>query len=280
MKLTDWTSTEFTASISGLTGVGDIIDLAGMTFTASSKATFSGTATSGLLTITSGSATAIIHLTGNSLSSTFTVQTDGHDGTEVFDPRAPSAPRGAPPSPGHGHAERTGDVARTHCRTSRGRRRVLAAHAALSAFRDRDAASAATAREARKLMKPDRRTRLMAAPALLAWPAGAETAPGPLADYERASGGRVGVFAQNLATGATLAWRANERFVMCSSFKASLAALVLTHVDRGLDHLETPIPYGPADIEDWWAPVAFKANLRQRGAVAGGRDVRQAAVEI
>ena len=47
---------------------------------------------------------------------------------------------------------------------------------------------------------------------------------------------------------------------MCSSFKASLAALVLQRVDRKLDALDERVAFGPSDIQDWHAPVA-KANL-------------------
>ena len=79
---------------------------------------------------------------------------------------------------------------------------------------------------------------------------------GPLAAYEGETGGRIGLHAENVATGATIAWRADERFVMCSTFKASLAALVLSRVDQGRDRLDRMIRYGPRDIPDWHAPVA------------------------
>ena len=65
-------------------------------------------------------------------------------------------------------------------------------------------------------------------------------------DYERQTGGHVGLYAENLETGARLAWRADERFVMCSSFKASLAACVLAHVDRGREMILEVI----ASLED------------------------------
>ncbi len=81
-----------------------------------------------------------------------------------------------------------------------------------------------------------------------------------ISDYERNSGGHIGLYAENLGTGAKLAWRAHERFVMCSTFKASLAACVLSRVDHGKDDLEKPIYYSAADIQDWYAPVA-KENL-------------------
>jgi beta-lactamase class A len=125
-------------------------------------------------------------------------------------------------------------------------------------------------------MTPHRRALLAAAPALLAWPALARDAPAALTDYERQSGGRIGLYAENTRTGAKIAWRADERFVMCSTFKASLAASVLARVDRGRDDLERLVSYGPADLQDY-APVA-RENLA-RGALSVG-EVCKAAVEL
>jgi beta-lactamase class A len=119
----------------------------------------------------------------------------------------------------------------------------------------------------------NRRT-FLAAPTLAAWPALADTPPA-LAGYERQTGGRIGVYAENLATGAKIAWRADERFVMCSTFKASLAAFVLARVDRGQDHLDRMIPYGPGDLLEY-APVA-RQNLA-KGALSVG-DMCAGAVE-
>ena len=73
-----------------------------------------------------------------------------------------------------------------------------------------------------------------ALPALGAIPARAGDAPAELAAYERSSGGRIGVHAENLRTGRKIEWRSRERFVMCSTFKLSLAAWVLKRVDAGL----------------------------------------------
>jgi beta-lactamase class A len=74
-----------------------------------------------------------------------------------------------------------------------------------------------------------------------------------------------------------LEWRANERFVMCSTFKASLAALILSRVDRRQDRLDQMISFGPGDIVgDWWAPVA-KANV-SKGALSVA-EMCKAAVE-
>jgi beta-lactamase class A len=110
-----------------------------------------------------------------------------------------------------------------------------------------------------------RRTILAAAPALAAWSAFAEEAPPALTTYERACGGRIGLYAENTATGAKIAWRADERFVMCSTFKASLAALVLARADGGLGRLDQMIPYGARDLQDY-APVA-RRNLA-KGAMS------------
>ena len=97
-----------------------------------------------------------------------------------------------------------------------------------------------------------------------------------VATYEAATGGHVGFFAENVVSGADLGWRANERFVMCSTFKASLAALILQRVDRGTDHLDRSITFTAADTPDWVAPVA-KANLA-RGWMSVG-EMCQAAVQ-
>jgi beta-lactamase class A len=105
----------------------------------------------------------------------------------------------------------------------------------------------------------DRRSLLASLCWMAASPAFAADAPPELESYERESGGRIGVYADNLTTGAKLTWRADERFVMCSTFKASLAACVLARVDRGEEQLASMIPYGNADLLEY-APVA-KQNL-------------------
>ena len=104
-------------------------------------------------------------------------------------------------------------------------------------------------------MPLDRRSLLASLCWMAATPVLAADAPPEFAAYERESGGRIGVHAENLATGAKLAWRADDRFVMCSTFKASLAACVLARVDRGEEQLAAMIPYGQADLLEY-APVA------------------------
>ncbi|WLB54520.1 class A beta-lactamase [Bradyrhizobium sp. 521_C7_N1_3] len=125
-------------------------------------------------------------------------------------------------------------------------------------------------------MPMDRRSLLASFAWIAASPALAAEAPPELESYERETGGRIGVYAENLATGAKLAWRAEERFVMCSTFKASLAACVLARADRGEEQLAAMIPYGKADLLDY-APVA-KQNLAA-GAMSV-TDMCKAIVEL
>jgi beta-lactamase class A len=123
----------------------------------------------------------------------------------------------------------------------------------------------------------NRRDVLCSTLALLASPALAHGAPLPaLAAYERDSGGRVGLYAENLRSGVKIAWRAHERFVMCSTFKASLVASVLASVDRGQIRLDEFITYGPDDLLEY-APVA-KQNLAKGGMSVS--DMCEAAVEL
>ena len=87
-----------------------------------------------------------------------------------------------------------------------------------------------------------RRRTLLAAPLLAA------AAPDPIATIERTHGGRFGVFALDTATNRTLAHRADERFLMQSTFKGILATLVLSRIDSGADTPGHPIPYTRANL--------------------------------
>lgn len=61
-------------------------------------------------------------------------------------------------------------------------------------------------------------------------------------ELEREFDARVGVFAIQTGTGTTVAFRADERFAFCSTFKALAAAAVLT---RPVEFLDTRVMYGP-----------------------------------
>src|ERR1700759_2400476 len=59
-----------------------------------------------------------------------------------------------------------------------------------------------------------------------------------LAGLEESSGARIGVAAIDTGNGRAIAWRESERFVMCSSFKLSLAAAILQRTDQGAEKLD------------------------------------------
>jgi hypothetical protein len=82
-------SASFAGTVAGMAG-SDTLDLADINFATTGTASFSGTSTGGTLTVTDGSHTANIALTGNYLSSTWTLSSDGNGGTFVVDPPATS----------------------------------------------------------------------------------------------------------------------------------------------------------------------------------------------
>jgi beta-lactamase class A len=89
----------------------------------------------------------------------------------------------------------------------------------------------------------------------------------PLADIERRHGGRLGVFAIDTGSGRTLSHRADERFLMCSTFKGLLAAQTLARVDGGEERLERLVRYTEKDLI-FTSPVT-KANVAH-GAMSIG----------
>ncbi|MEG1029856.1 MAG: serine hydrolase, partial [Brevundimonas sp.] len=67
-----------------------------------------------------------------------------------------------------------------------------------------------------------------------------------LSDLEARHGGRLGLA---IATGGTnAAWRGDERFVYCSTFKMYLAAATLLRVQTGQERLDRAIPVTAADM--------------------------------
>jgi beta-lactamase class A len=116
----------------------------------------------------------------------------------------------------------------------------------------------------------------LVAAALAGQPAQAADARNALSALERRTGGRVGLYAANLHSGARLAWRADERFAMCSTFKSLLAAAVLARVDKGQERLDRIVRYGAADLLAY-APTA-RARLAEGGMPVG--DLCAAAVEL
>lgn len=100
---------------------------------------------------------------------------------------------------------------------------------------------------------------LFAVPALASLPAGAQTQTDRdlevrLAELEHAHGGRLGVAVLNLASGARLGHRADERFLICSTFKVLLAAFILARVDKEEERLDRRIIFSEGDLVVW-SPV-------------------------
>lgn len=96
------------------------------------------------------------------------------------------------------------------------------------------------------------------APALRA----AET---PLAGIERRHGGRLGVYALDTGSGRALGHRADERFLMCSTFKGLLAAQIFARVDQGAERLDRLVRYSEKDLV--FTSPETKANVA-RGAMS------------
>lgn len=78
-----------------------------------------------------------------------------------------------------------------------------------------------------------------------------------IAALESKHGGRLGVSVISTNGAPLFSSRANERFAMCSTFKALLGALVLSRVDARKESLDRPISYTSADILDY-APITKK----------------------
>ncbi len=99
---------------------------------------------------------------------------------------------------------------------------------------------------------PTRRAVIAGLAASVAPPVGAARAAdagGALAAIERRHGGRLGVLVLDTGSGRAIAGhRADERFLMCSTFKLVLAARVLASADAGDTDLAAPVRYRPRDL--------------------------------
>jgi beta-lactamase class A len=76
-----------------------------------------------------------------------------------------------------------------------------------------------------------------------------------LAALEARAGGRLGMAVLDTGSGKRFAYRGDERFPMCSTFKVVLAAAILTRVDLGKERLDRRLSFGNRDLLDY-APVA------------------------
>jgi len=75
-----------------------------------------------------------------------------------------------------------------------------------------------------------------------------QAAEAKLAELERKHPGRICVSILDLASGKRIEHRANERILMCSTFKALAAALVLVRVDKGEEKLDRRIKFSKKEL--------------------------------
>ena len=100
-----------------------------------------------------------------------------------------------------------------------------------------------------------------------------ESVRSALRGLERRSGGRLGVGIVDIARGTTQGWRQHERFTQASSFKLSLAALILAEAQRGRLALSDVLRWSRDDLLPH-SPITAAAT---RGALPI-RDLARAAV--
>jgi beta-lactamase class A len=114
---------------------------------------------------------------------------------------------------------------------------------------------------------------VLAGGALLAMPAAAAEA---LAALEARQGGRLGVAVLDTGSGRVLSHRGEERFALCSTFKALAAARVLARVDGGEERLDRHIAYGREALVPY-SPVTGPGA--EKGGLAMG-EICEAAVTL
>jgi beta-lactamase class A len=93
---------------------------------------------------------------------------------------------------------------------------------------------------------------------------------------EKSSGRHFGIAALDSGTGRKIEYRPDERFLMCSTFKALAAAAVLQRVDEGKDQLDRFVSYGGNELIEY-APVT-KAHVKEGGMKLG--ELCAAAIEL
>lgn len=76
-----------------------------------------------------------------------------------------------------------------------------------------------------------------------------------LEGIEQRVGGRLGMALTDESGNLLRAYRGDERFAMCSTFKLALSAAVLERVDAGDMALEDSLAFGETDLQDY-APAA------------------------
>ncbi|QGP80828.1 SGM family class A beta-lactamase [Sphingobium sp. CAP-1] len=95
-------------------------------------------------------------------------------------------------------------------------------------------------------------------------------------EIEQETGGRLGVALVDSKGALLLGFNRDERFAMCSTFKAPLAAAVLIGAETGKFGLDGQLSFTGDDILDY-APVVKKNRKRGRMSMS---ELAQAAVEV
>lgn len=97
-----------------------------------------------------------------------------------------------------------------------------------------------------------------------------------LGALERDAGGRLGVSLLDTGSGRRLGHRDDERFPMCSTFKALLAGAVLHAIDHGRVRLDQPVAIAASDL------IAYSPYVETRVADGSARvgDLCRATVTL
>jgi len=80
---------------------------------------------------------------------------------------------------------------------------------------------------------------------------------------ELSTSGRLGVATLDTAGPLAIAYNADQRFAMCSTFKLIAVATTLKRVDDNAEHLDRTVVYGPGDLLEY-APIA-KQHVQDGG---------------
>jgi beta-lactamase class A len=100
--------------------------------------------------------------------------------------------------------------------------------------------------------------------------------PSKIADLENQFGGTLGVAVCDMETGHRAGYQADNRFLMCSTFKLPAVAAVLRRVDEGKEKLDRRVIYGRESVLSY-APVT---SLHADGEGMTVRELCQAAITV
>ncbi len=84
-----------------------------------------------------------------------------------------------------------------------------------------------------------------------------------LSELEKRTGGRIGLAVIDSSTNKRVEYRAEERFLMCSTFKVMAVAAALKRVDEKKEKLDRFVTYGEAQLLEY-APVT-RAHVKEGG---------------